>query len=305
MLEVRNLNTFLRVAALQNFTKAAEEMGYSQSNVSAQIKQLEESIGAALFDRIGRNVHLTSYGEALVPYAQRVVSSVIEMENFLKSDELLEGTIRVGMTNSLFELLLETVMLNYHKRFPKVRLELSLDATTALEDSLRHGQLDTACLIGEPMPQSEWQIWSSIEVPIVLVANSLHPLAAQKCISLSTIAQQELILMEESAPYSRQFEAALTTRSLSCTPFLRLQSADAALRLVERGPFVSLLPLYSVQSAISEGRLCRLDVPEWEGSQYVQMVLHRGKVMTPQIAGFLEELSLILSSVLAEKLHGV
>ena len=66
MLEIRNLKTFLRVAALQNFTKAGQELGYSQSNVSVQISQLEKAVGVPLFDRIGKNVQLTSYGTALV-----------------------------------------------------------------------------------------------------------------------------------------------------------------------------------------------------------------------------------------------
>ena len=209
-MEIRNLKTFLRVAALQNFTKAAEELGYSQSNVSVQISQLEREVGFMLFDRIGKNVHLTSYGEALIPYAQRIVSSVIELETFMKSDELLGGVLRVGMVNSL---------------------------------------------------------------------------------------------MEGSAPYSRQFEAALSAKSLSCRPFLRLQSADTAVRLVERGPFISLLPLYSVQAAVQAGSLSRLNVPEWKGTQFVQMVLYRGKAITPQIRGFLEELSAILNDILPKRLH--
>ena len=62
MLEIRNLKTFLRVAALQNFTKAGQELGYSQSNVSVQISQLEKAVGVPLFDRIGKNVQLTSSG---------------------------------------------------------------------------------------------------------------------------------------------------------------------------------------------------------------------------------------------------
>ena len=68
-MELRNLKTFLRVAALKNFTAAGVELGYSQANISAQIKQLEREVGAPLFDRIGRTVSLTQYGEALLPYA--------------------------------------------------------------------------------------------------------------------------------------------------------------------------------------------------------------------------------------------
>lgn len=303
MFEIRILKTFLRVAALQNFTKAAEELGYSQSNVSIQMSQLEKTVGFPLFDRIGKNIRLTSYGEALIPYAQHVVSAAIELETFMKTNELLEGTIRVGMTNSLFELLLETALLNYHCRFPRVRLELFLDSTASLVDLLRHDKLDMACLIGDALPRMDWKIWNAVEVPIVIVANSTHPLAREKEISLEQIAAQEIILMEESAPYSRQFEAALSARQLLCRPFLRLQSADAALRLVERGCFVSVLPLYSVQSAVQAGTLRCLHVPEWKGTQYVQMVLYRGKAITPQIQGFLEELAAILNDTLHKQLN--
>ena len=303
LLEIRNLKTFLRVAALQNFTKAGQELGYSQSNVSVQISQLEKAVGVPLFDRIGKNVQLTSYGTALVPYAQHVVSSVVELETFMKSEELLGGTIRIGMANSLFELLSENVLLNYHQRFPKVQLELSVDATSSLADSLRHGRLDLACLIGDSLPRAEWKIWNSVEVPVVLIAGRTHPLTKKSEITLEEIARQEIILMEESAPYSRQFEAALSARNLTCHPFLRLQSADAALRLVERAAFISLLPLYSVQSAIQSGSVKCLYVPQWNGTQYVQMVLYRGKTITPQIQGFLEELAAVLDDDLPQRLH--
>lgn len=76
-MEIRNLNTFLKVAALRNFTQASRELGYSQSNVSTQIQQLEREVGVPLFNRIGRSVSLTQYGEELLPYAQQIVSTSV------------------------------------------------------------------------------------------------------------------------------------------------------------------------------------------------------------------------------------
>lgn len=302
-MEIRNLNTFLCVAALQNFTQASQRLGYSQSNVSAQIKQLEQELGFMLFDRIGRNVFLTSYGEAILPYARQVVSSMLQMENYMKSDEILEGTVRVGLTDSLSELLLDSALIKYHQRFPKVRLELGIDATAALLDNLQHGSLDAACLIGDPLSKTDWMVWDAIEIPIVLVANPSHPLARKEAVLLKELPDQEIILMESSAPYSRQFEQALSSQHLACRPFLRLQSADTARRLVEQGPFLAVLPLYTVHGSIRSGKLCPLTVPEWSGSQYVQMVLHHSKAITPQIQGFLEELQFALGNTLAEKLE--
>ena len=304
-MELRNLNTFLRVAALQNFTRASQELGYSQSNVSAQIKQLEQELGHPLFDRIGRNVFLTSYGEALLPYARQAVSTILQMENFMKDEEALEGTLQVGVTDSLSELRLDDALLRFHRRFPKVKLEITLDATAALLDYLQHGRLDAACLIGDPLSQAEWTVWDAWEIPVVVVSNPSHPLAGRQAISLPELAEQELILMEASAPYSRQFENALASQQIGCHPFLRIQSADTARRLVERGAFLSVLPLYTVQASIREGKLCRINVPEYSWSQHVQMLLHRSKVVTPQMRGFLEELHLVLGDILAEKLETV
>ncbi len=301
-MEIRNLNTFLRVASLQNFTKASEELGYSQSNVSAQIKQLEHEIGFPLFDRIGRGVFLTSYGEALLPYARQIIATVLQIENFMRSDEVLEGTIRIGLTDSLSELSIDNALLRYHRRFPKVHLELTIDSTVALLELLQHGLLDAACLIGDALSASGWIIWDMVEIPIVLVANPSHPLSQRETISLKMLSEQELILMEASAPYSRQFEQTLASHHLECQPFLRLQSADTARRLVEQGLFLSVLPLYTVQSSIQAGRLCRIAVQDWTWSQYVQLVLHQSKAITPQIQGILEELRLSLGDILAEKL---
>ncbi len=83
-MEIRNLQTFVMAASLLNFTQTAKELGYSQSNISMQIQQLEEEVGAKLFDRIGRSVSLTQQGQDLLPYAQQIVSLSEQMSNALK-----------------------------------------------------------------------------------------------------------------------------------------------------------------------------------------------------------------------------
>ena len=301
-MEIRNLNTFLRVAALQNFTHAAKELGYSQSNVSAQIQQLEQEIGAPLFNRTGKNVTLTQFGEELLPYARQLSSIATKMENMIKSEGSLGGTVRIGITDSLSELFLEDAFLAYHQRFPKVRLEIALDTTSMLLERLRTGQLDAACIISNPLPRSEWLIREEMAVPIVIVANADHPIAEKKNITLEEITQQELVLMETLAPYSMEFERVLAQDHLDCEPVFRLESAAAACRLTERDALVSVLPLYTVSDSVRKGKLRVLDVPRWRHQQAIQLVLHRSKVITPQIEGILEELKKALGEILVERL---
>ena len=157
-MEIRNLNTFLHAASLQNITRAAAELGYSQSAVSVQIRQLEQELGMPLFDRIGKNVYLTDFGRSLVPYARSAVAAVAAVENFGKSDAVLGGAIRVGITDSLFELLMKPLLPAYHARFPKVRVELLVDTTVNLTQLLQQGSIDAMCVIDDPLPPAQWHI---------------------------------------------------------------------------------------------------------------------------------------------------
>lgn len=296
--EIRNLRTFLQAAALQNITKAAAELGYSQSAVSVQIRQLEQEIGLPLFDRIGKNVFLTSYGKALLPYARNAVNAAMAVESFGKSPEIRTGSVRIGITDSLFELLTKNVLLKYHTRFPKIQLELLVDTTVNLTQLLKQGSIDAACIIDDPLPSSEWHIWHRVETPVVLVACAAHPMSRKAAIALQDLSGSELIMMEQNAPYSRRFDSLLTQHHVEYTTFLRIPSANAAKELILESNFISLLPLYAVQSYVKAGQLHILDVPEWELYQSVQMVLHSSKVVTPQIDGFLSELRTALTDIL-------
>ena len=285
-MELRNLKTFLRAAALKNFTAAGRELGYSQANISAQIRQLEREVGAPLFDRVGRTVALTQYGEALLPYARSIVSTAVEMESLLRQEADLGGTIRVGMVESLFDALAPELLPAYHRACPKVRVELSVDATATLKEALTRGTLDLACLIDDPLPPGQWQVLAAAETRAVAAVNPSHPLAGRETVAVEELAGQELIFMEHAAPYDLQFTQVLARKGLEPAPFLTLQSPAMAGRLLEAGPYLSILPLYTVAEAAAAGRLTVLNVPGLEMRQTIQVVLHRDKTPVPQLTAF-------------------
>ena len=79
-MEIRNIKTFVRLAEIQNFSKVAQQTGYSQSAITIQIKQLEEELGAKLFERIGKRVKLTEAGQRLIPHTLEILNSVKKAE---------------------------------------------------------------------------------------------------------------------------------------------------------------------------------------------------------------------------------
>ncbi len=296
-MEIRNLKTFLKVSSLKNFTAAAKELGYSQANVSAQIKQLEQELGAPLFNRIGRRVTVTQYAEELIPYAMDIVSKAMEMESLMKTGESLGGTVRIGMVESLFHTVGEAAILAFHKACPNVFLDIVVDGTAVLKERLQQDTLDMACLIDDPLPLQQWQIPCTREAAIVAVARPSHPAAARDSMSLTDLACLELITMEPSAPYTVRFMATMAQARIDVKPFLVMQSADTASHMAQTEDFAAILPYYTVAGSVSDGRLKILDVDGFSLCQDVQVILHRDKVFVPQLKAF--------ADIFADKLSGL
>jgi len=298
-MEIRQLNTFLKLASVLNFTQAGRDLGYSQPNVSMQIQQLEQEIGATLFNRIGRQVTLTQQGEQLLPYAQKIVSTAAKMENLLKTEEELTGTLRFGIVDTLNNWVIDRVLMRYHERFPKVKIEVSVDTAAVLRENLERGLLDTACLIDDPVPADKWNCVHRMEVPIVIAANRSSPLAQKQELMLADLREEEFILMEDSIAYCANFRNEMAKRGIEAQIAARIPSATLACRLVAQGNFLTVLPACIARLTRFHEELVILNVTDYRQMQYVQAICHPNKVLTPQVEGFLEALRVVIDDVLS------
>lgn len=287
-MEIRNLTAFLQVAAMNSFTKAGESLGYSQSNISLQIRQLETEIGVPLFDRIGKKANLTQYGQILVPYAQQIVSTATQISNLFSQREMLSGTIRVGFVESLFETLFNETISNYHQQYPNVTIEVTVDATSELLKMLRSSQLDFVCLIDSCIVAPDISYLAMEPCNVVIVANPAHPLCGKTGLLPQDLRDQDFIMMEDTAPYVLDFEKRLFDEQVQINSFLKVQSPEAALKLIGEANYLSFLPDYSVKKAVQRGEAAVLNVAGFPCPQTVQFLTHKNKVLTPQIEGFVE-----------------
>lgn len=95
------LTTFLEIASLGNFSLAAESLGYAQSTVTMQIKQLEEELGVELFDRLGKSVVLTAAGARLIGYAEKMKQLEREILLDIPISDEPNGTLKIGVSETL------------------------------------------------------------------------------------------------------------------------------------------------------------------------------------------------------------
>ena len=100
-MELRIINTFLHIAELRSFSRAARELGYSQSAVSAQIAQLEAELETPLFDRVGKTVRLTDAGQTFLSYARTLLATSEQAKAALQPARQVGGTLRIALADSL------------------------------------------------------------------------------------------------------------------------------------------------------------------------------------------------------------
>ena len=288
-MEIRHLVSFLQLATLQSFTKAGESLGYSQANISLQIRQLESELGVPLFDRIGKTAHLTQYGQMLVPYAQEIISTTTTIENLFREKDHLGGTLRVGFVESLFACLFEDTLKSFHEKFPLVMVEVTVDATAALLKMLHLGQLDIVCLIDNDLVDPDILYWDTVDCPIALIASNEHPLTSRLKLDPGDLDGQEFIMMEDTAPYVKEFNRWLLEEDIETVPCIKVQIPYGAIRLLANGCYLSVLPKFTVKDAVRNGDVSLLYLEGFSQTQQVQFLAHKNKALTPQIEGFLKQ----------------
>lgn len=176
------LETFVAVARTESFTKAASQVGRTQSAVSRQMQDLEQSLGVLLFERIGRKASLTGAGRILLDQAPRLLQQAQDLKERLRDlSQGVEGEIRIGGTISAASTFLPPILAEFRRSYPAVSLSLQPGHTQVLIEKLRTNDLDVAVL-GCEVKDSDLKTCSLIFDEIVLVGRSDHPLAGRMSI---------------------------------------------------------------------------------------------------------------------------
>ena len=171
-MEIRQLATFIRVAQFNSFSRAAESLGYSQSAVTVQIRQLEEELDTRLFDRMGKRIALTDTGERFFNHACEIMSQVNQARLSVTSTAELHGTLHIGTIESLACLKLPTVLHLYRKYNPKVTIRITVGEPEQLIEQMERGELDMIYVLDEPLYSNNWHKLMEQREEIVFVASA-------------------------------------------------------------------------------------------------------------------------------------
>lgn len=287
-MDIRNLKTFLKVAELNNFTKAAGVLGYSQSAVTVQMQQLETELGVPLFDRIGKNIKLTQFGINFIEYANGVIEAIEKAQNFATDNEDMRGTIRFGLVDSILKSCFIPIFPEFNRRYPHINLSIFVGSAREIEAKVRANELDLCYMLDYKVPRKEWvRVREEVE-PIIFVTNPENPLAQRTRVSFEEITREKLILMPPGEGYRYLFDDELAKRNLFVTPSIEIANTDTIMRLTRASNYVTMLPIFEVRKSIQEGSLKMINVPECDFNQWSQLAYLKGKAMTPQLQVFID-----------------
>ena len=288
VMELRNLITFIHVAELGSFTKAAEQLGYSQSTVSFQIKQLEDELGCLLFERINHTITLTERGHELVSYAHSIRTLTEDFKENLNKEEAYSGHIHIVTPDSICEEMITSHYIDFHEKYPSISVRFSTGDTTHMLEMLDHNEADAIITLDHRMYNKDYVIAKEEPLSMHFVANARSRFAVVKNLSVRDLVNEQFILTEYGQGYRKVFDRELAKKSLEITPSLEIGRTDIITSVLAEHDMISFLPDFVTKDLVAEGKLCYLNICDVNIEIWKQLIYHKNKWLSRSLKVFIE-----------------
>lgn len=227
-----------KIVELGSFSKAAEAMGYTQSSMSQMIASLEDELSIKLLNRYRTGAKLTLEGAELYPYIERTIYQYRAAQEKAKEIRGLEtGVIRMGALASIAAYWLPGLLKEFQQKYPRVEFVIHQGDYTSIQEGLKTGALDFGFV--SPAAVSGLETIPLKEGKMLAVLPEEHPLAQESVVSLTALAREPYILLEEGHYYEpmEAFEALGVKPNVKYT----IHNDHAIMTMVEAGLGVSIL----------------------------------------------------------------
>ena len=254
-MNLRFLEAFYWVATLGSATRAAGKLSLTQAAISSRIIALEAELGARLFDRRYRRLHLTADGRRLLVHAERLLDLQRDIRRDLGGGEQGPPVLRLGAIESIAHTWLMPLFTRLRERYPQSRLELTIETSQLLDEHLRRGQIDLAVLAlpvhGESLRQLPLP-----SLPMVFACR--RPAGARSGRlrrRLADLAREQILSFQRGSQPNTAVIDLFRAHGAPAPHLHSVSSLSAMLGLVERGFGVATLPRAVVEPLVRDGRI--------------------------------------------------
>ena len=282
---ITQLKTFLKISELGSFSDAANSLGYAQSTVTTQIRQLEEELDCRLFDRLGKTIVLTAQGERLIEYAEKMLQLEREIHLEITDEEEPTGVIKIGVSESLCYDRIPEALMKYKKMFPGIELRLMFITHNTFPDLLQKGELDLVYTLNPYIEDDRLTMLYKNAETLGFFASKDHPLAGKR-IREDDLENYPLLLTEVNCSFRNMLLSDLSRCGIEPHILIETSSKEILKQFASNGLGVAFIPDMTAQKEVKCGMLKRLD---WTGADfpiYSQIFVHRNKHLSRAISSF-------------------
>jgi LysR family transcriptional regulator, hydrogen peroxide-inducible genes activator len=239
-MEVHQLRYFVAAAEAGSMTLAARQCRVAQPSLSQQVRKLEESLGATLFDRLGRGVELTEAGRALLPRARRILAEVRDAAASLRREiEAGVGPLAVGAIPTIAPFLLPAHVAAFQGLFPECELTIREDLTQRLVEAVAEGELDFA-ITSTPIEHELVEVEVIGEENLLVAVRSDH--ASAGTVSIADLRTAPTVVLHDVHCLGQQIQSFCAARRVQSRVVCRGSQLSTVLKLVGLGMGYSLIP---------------------------------------------------------------
>lgn len=247
-MEIHQLRYFCAVARTGSFTRAAQREHLAQPSLSQQVRKLEDELGSPLFDRLGRAVQLTQFGEAFLPRAEGILRQVDEARSEIQEMAGSEqGKLVIGAIPTVAPYYLPSRLAAFVRKFPKARISVIEDVTLEIIEHVHRGTIDLA-LLALPAPATHCQCHELFRERLYLVVPRHHRLAKLSEAALVQIENDPFLLLKEGHCFRENTLAACGRARLQPNVIFESGQFATILAMVASGIGVSVVPEMAVEA---------------------------------------------------------
>lgn len=286
-MNIRQMQIFQTVCEENSFTKAAQKLHMTQPAISHSIHDLEEEMGTAMFERIGRKIYITAQGEELSVKVSHILNLYKEVED--SAGELEKrGRLRIGSSITIANFWLPQLLAEFQKKYPHISVKVEIDRAYHIEQKIRNNEIDIALMEGAiHYKELAAKTFSSYEMKVV--CKDSHPFAMRKDREIlpEELVREKLLLREKGSAIRDTLDSALLLHNLYADPVMTSVNSQALLKTVKQGVGVTVLPCLILGEDLEKNHLACVSIKDMPLHNYNCVVHHKDKFLSKPIQDLL------------------
>ncbi len=255
------VEAFVQVSAHNSFSRAAEVLQLTQPSITARIQSLEREVGEELFERGGRGVRLTDAGHSFLPYAERILQTLVEGRDAIDEVRNVQlGSLRLGSALTISTYVLPHILHAFRGQYDGVDVSIRTGRSEQVLTMLQADEVQVGLVRSLSHPDVETIPLYDDE--IVLIANPEHPFAASGSTTVEDAASEPIVLFDRGSSYFGLIHGFFRQAGVVPNVTMELDSLEATKRMVEEGLGVALVPLVTIARELETGMLVRIEIAD-------------------------------------------